>query len=172
MSKTAIGIIALMFLSTTPAASGNEPDVAVQKLYLKFKPSASYNTGKGFSIIFKPYYGYDPDYIDTRVRYLGRNIARELKPVPKANRLINGYMWQGIGAISCIIGGLGIVVGSFIYDAGHGERNPDGTYETNVPAGVPIGFSVFAAGGILHATKPICLIFAVREYNKHARNYY
>jgi hypothetical protein len=130
----------------------------------------SYNAHGGYSIIKKPYYSFDPSYIDQKVKFFGRNIAKEMEPVPKAKKIMNGYMINEIGMITCLVAGAGTIVLSAASKAKKGsEKKPDGTYDVKVPAGIPVGFGIMGLGVILNFTSPIYLHMAVKEYNKHAR---
>ncbi len=105
------------------------------------------------------------------VKYFGQNIAKEMEPVPEARRLLNGYKKHGIGMLSCITVGLGTIITTTVIEIRKDEGpNLDGTYDMNLPAGLPIGFGIIVTGFVVQLTKPIYLRAAVNEYNGFAKN--
>lgn len=172
MAKINFAIFMAIFMSHIAYTDTiNTETVSVQRLYLQYKvKGCSYDyTHHVFKITRKPYYGFIPDYAETRVNYFGQNIAKEMNQVPEAKKLMNGYKIHGIGTISCIAAGFGIVAASVITAICKGsEKKPDGTYETRMPAGIPIGLGILGIGIVIRETKPIYLRAAVNKYNKYA----
>lgn len=165
-------VVLLISYNTFSETKTNER-VLIPKLYLEYKYSGvSYNAQGGYSIIRKPYYSFDPSYIDQKVNFFGRNLAKEMEPVPQAKKIMNGYMINKIGVITCVVASLGTIVLSAVNNAEKSEKKPDGTYDTKVPAGIPVGFGIMGLGIVLNCTSPIYLRVAVKEYNKHASRIY
>lgn len=172
MVKTNITLLLTVML-TFSALSETTTDgqVSVPRIYLKYQYDAvSYDAHAGFRLISHPYYSFDPDYIDQKVKHFGRNIAKEMEPVPKAKQIMNGYTIHEIGVLTCAVAGPAIMLMSFVNGIKKDTKKPDGTYDVKVPAGIPVGLSVLGLGIVLNITKPIYLRAAVNEYNKHARN--
>lgn len=161
--------ITLSHFAYTDTTSTEQKSVA--RLYLEYRVDGwSYDAKTGFSIIRRPYYGITSDYME-KVKYFGQNIAKEMEPVPEAKRIMNGYKIHAIGTITGIALGIGTIVAAGTIGLQKGSKQkPDGTYETKVPAGIPIGFALIGTGLILSFTKPIYLRAAVNEYNRHAIN--
>jgi hypothetical protein len=111
-------------------------------------------------------FGIDAKY-HNRVSFLGTNLRNELKPVPEAYRMALLYKDFKIAEHTLLWGGLGLFIGSIIYDATH-QKGPDsnGVYDISMPPGIPIGLSMVLVSGIIRVANYFTLPAAVNIYNK------